>query len=143
MTSRYLLAGTCLMIALYCSGCVGMIARSVATENISCEDATSKAGSIADDKARVWVYVFGGGPTVWNTMGKLPNISFNKRVYSSAGNCFFYADVPSGPCRVSTSIITGKKWKPGLNARQIVLQGGREYFIKISSSANGPTLAGC
>lgn len=140
--SHILLVGFCLLIALFSTGCIGMAMRSIATENVSYQDVSSRAGPIANDKSRVWVYVSGGDPTVWNTMGKLPDITFNKKVYSSSGNCFFYADVPSGTCRVATSvIIKGKHWKPGLNQRQIIFQGGQEYFIKIQSPANGPSLA--
>ena len=138
-TSRFVVTGLAICTCLLATGCVGMIARSTETQDLTFDGASTKAGAIQSGQCRVWMYVLGGGPNAWSTFGTADVITFNRTIYNIGGASFFYIDLPAGDYRVTTTgVHTGWSWKPGRIQKQVKCEAGQEYFIRIRSPSNSP-----
>ena len=131
-----------IMAALTQTGCMGLILRSVMTNDIPFSQMHDQLPQITNGSARVWIYSLGGGPNVFNTMGRVSYISLGQTAYEIHGNTYTYIDTPAEETRFTTSGTCPPTFRadcrPGRIKQNINLQTGTEYFVRVKFPESGP-----
>ena len=136
MTIRNLIVAVGLLPAIFMlSGCLGMAHRALATKTASYDEVAMQAGPVQGDQVRLWLYVVGGEPNIFNTMGAQDIITLNDQAYAYSGETFRYLDLAAGPYIITTTDTVGfLHLRQGKIRKDVHLDAGKEYFLRVRYS---------